>query len=185
MALIAGSPAIDAADQAFCPGTDQRGEARPAGAGCDLGAFEGSVPAPGGNGGTPSGIKGGIARSGTGAKAFTVKGFAVATRRATVSSRGVVSLRVRCPAAAVGTCRGRLTLTARGSKLGRAAFSVRAGRARTVRLRLSRTGHRLLRKRRKLRAVLAHSVKDSAGARSATGRGRLTLRVAKAKKRRR
>ena len=39
-ALLAGSPAIDAADNAVCPATDQRGVARPQGPGCDIGAFE-------------------------------------------------------------------------------------------------------------------------------------------------
>lgn len=39
-ALLAGSPAIDAADAAICPATDQRGIARPQGAGCDVGAYE-------------------------------------------------------------------------------------------------------------------------------------------------
>jgi hypothetical protein len=39
-ALLAGSPAIDAADDAACPGTDQRGVTRPQGAHCDIGAYE-------------------------------------------------------------------------------------------------------------------------------------------------
>ncbi len=39
-ALGAGSPAIDAADTAVCPAIDQRGVARPQGAGCDVGSFE-------------------------------------------------------------------------------------------------------------------------------------------------
>ncbi|MDH3247978.1 MAG: family 16 glycosylhydrolase [Acidimicrobiia bacterium] len=39
-ALGAGSPAIDAADAGACPATDQRGVARPLGAGCDVGAYE-------------------------------------------------------------------------------------------------------------------------------------------------
>ncbi len=39
-ALLAGSPAIDAADDAACPATDQRGVARPQGPHCDIGAFE-------------------------------------------------------------------------------------------------------------------------------------------------
>ncbi len=38
--LLAGSPAIDAADAATCPVIDQRGVARPQGGGCDIGAFE-------------------------------------------------------------------------------------------------------------------------------------------------
>jgi hypothetical protein len=37
-ALLAGSPAIDTADNAVCPATDQRGVARDAA--CDVGAFE-------------------------------------------------------------------------------------------------------------------------------------------------
>ena len=39
-ALLDGSPAIDAGDNAACPATDQRGTTRPQGAACDIGAFE-------------------------------------------------------------------------------------------------------------------------------------------------
>jgi hypothetical protein len=39
-ALLPGSPALDAADSAVCPATDQRGVARPQGPGCDIGSFE-------------------------------------------------------------------------------------------------------------------------------------------------
>jgi hypothetical protein len=40
-ALVPCSPAIDAAPvDADCPATDQRGNARPQGAMCDIGAFE-------------------------------------------------------------------------------------------------------------------------------------------------
>lgn len=39
-ALLAGSAALDTAAAASCPATDQRGVARPQGAGCDIGAFE-------------------------------------------------------------------------------------------------------------------------------------------------
>ena len=39
-ALQPASPAVDAANGADCPATDQRGVARPQGAGCDVGAFE-------------------------------------------------------------------------------------------------------------------------------------------------
>jgi hypothetical protein len=39
-ALLDGSPAIDAASDADCPATDQRGVARPRGAGCDIGSYE-------------------------------------------------------------------------------------------------------------------------------------------------
>jgi CSLREA domain-containing protein len=40
MALLAGSPAIEAGDDSSCPAVDQRGVARPQGAHCDIGAFE-------------------------------------------------------------------------------------------------------------------------------------------------
>jgi beta-glucanase (GH16 family) len=39
-ALQAGSPAIDAADDAVCPATDQRGVPRPQGTACDVGSYE-------------------------------------------------------------------------------------------------------------------------------------------------
>jgi hypothetical protein len=39
-ALLPDSPALDAADAALCPATDQRGVARPQGVACDIGAFE-------------------------------------------------------------------------------------------------------------------------------------------------
>jgi len=44
-ALLAGSPAIDAGDCALSPDFDQRGEPRPIGASCDIGAFE-FIPEP-------------------------------------------------------------------------------------------------------------------------------------------
>jgi chitodextrinase len=40
MALLPGSAAIDAGDDAVCPATDQRGVTRPQGAHCDIGAYE-------------------------------------------------------------------------------------------------------------------------------------------------
>ena len=48
MGLYADSPALDAIPGADCPppATDQRGEPRPDGAACDIGAFEGTVPGP-------------------------------------------------------------------------------------------------------------------------------------------
>jgi hypothetical protein len=45
MALLPGSPAIDAADPAVAPATDQRGIARPVGPAPDIGAFEYGLPA--------------------------------------------------------------------------------------------------------------------------------------------
>jgi hypothetical protein len=46
-ALLPGSPAIDAGSADGCPQHDQRGVARPQGAGCDIGAYERVPPATG------------------------------------------------------------------------------------------------------------------------------------------
>jgi hypothetical protein len=46
MALLSGSPAIDAGADAGCPTTDQRGVARPQGAHCDIGAYESPAVTP-------------------------------------------------------------------------------------------------------------------------------------------
>jgi beta-glucanase (GH16 family) len=43
-ALLAGSSAIDSADDLACPSTDQRGVTRPQGPHCDIGAFELTTP---------------------------------------------------------------------------------------------------------------------------------------------
>jgi len=45
MALLPGSPAIDAGDTAAAPATDQRGISRPVGPAADIGAFEYGLPA--------------------------------------------------------------------------------------------------------------------------------------------
>jgi len=44
IALLAGSPALDAADPVTGPPTGQRGVVRPFGSGCDIGAFESAPP---------------------------------------------------------------------------------------------------------------------------------------------
>jgi CSLREA domain-containing protein len=45
-ALLAGSPAIDAGDDAECPAADQRGAPRPSGGACDIGAYEAGAAVP-------------------------------------------------------------------------------------------------------------------------------------------
>ncbi len=72
LALLAGSPAIDAGASDGCPLTDQRGVARPQGASCDIGAYEagsgGSTPTnPKGAGGGGCGSGGGSPSSLAGA----------------------------------------------------------------------------------------------------------------------
>jgi hypothetical protein len=80
-ALLAGSPAIDAGDDATCAnapvnGLDQRGIARPQGAHCDIGSFESVLLAISGNagiGGATLNFTGGsTAADGSGNYSFTV-----------------------------------------------------------------------------------------------------------------
>jgi LPXTG-site transpeptidase (sortase) family protein len=44
LALLSGSPAINTGTNLGCPGTDQRGQSRPLGGQCDIGAFEYAAP---------------------------------------------------------------------------------------------------------------------------------------------
>jgi hypothetical protein len=80
-----------------------------------------------------------------------VPGFAsgAAARRLTVSRAGIVAVRVTC-AAGAGTCRDEVVLKTRGKHprtLGRARFTLKAGEAGTVTVKLSRTVRTALRGR--------------------------------------
>ena len=96
-ALQAGSPAIDAGGN-VCPATDQRGNARPAGSNCDIGAFElgAAAVAPAFmNGPPPAGTPGVAynfvyAASGSGIKTFAVTAGALPTGL-TLASDGTIS----------------------------------------------------------------------------------------------
>ena len=67
--------------------------------------------------------------------------------------RGAVRVPVRC-AGRRGRCRGRMLVASRRRVLARGRFSVRAGRRRVVRLRLTRAGRRAVAARGKRRALL-------------------------------
>ena len=70
-----------------------------------------------------------------------------ATNRGRMSRSGVVRLRVNCPAAGRGT----LTLRRGRSKIGSKRFSVREGKVKTVRVKLSRKGRRAVNRARRNR----------------------------------
>jgi len=57
-ALLPGSPAINAGETVGCPATDQRGEPRPQGPACDIGAYEAAPPS------ATTGATSGVGRSG-------------------------------------------------------------------------------------------------------------------------
>jgi Ca2+-binding RTX toxin-like protein len=107
---------------------------------------------------------GGPGGGGTGAVALG-KPVKVSARKRLVSSK------VSCPAAAVGSCTGRATFTLtfveRGKKrkvvLGKVSFSLSPGQKGTVRRKLSKTLYARLRKAKKRKLKLAATSRDSSG----------------------
>jgi hypothetical protein len=88
-------------------------------------------------------------------------------------ARRSVVITLNCPAATAGRCSGRSKLTARlrrpGARavstitLGRATFSIAAGKQAKVRVRVSRAGQRLLNRTRRLRGRASNAARDGAG----------------------
>jgi hypothetical protein len=95
-----------------------------------------------------------------------------------------ITLKVSCPAGTVGRCSGRTKLTAKRRDsagvastvtLGRAAFSIAPGGQARVKVRVSRTGRRLLARVRRLKGNDTNSARDAAG-RSKTTVAAVTIR---------
>ena len=178
IALQAGSPAVDAAFQAICDeaspqgpgGTDQRGQPRPSGPACDIGAFElqqAALPSPP----APD-------------TSVTIR---IAGKRLRLDRRGVARVRLTCPRAERSPpCRGTLILRTRtrvrfrGKQrrvvLGKARFGIAAGRTAAVRLRIVGPKARLVRRNRRARRVLAIArVSDTAGNQRTVRKGMLIV----------
>jgi hypothetical protein len=103
-------------------------------------------------------------------------GVRLVSTRLTLSGK-LIALKLSCPAAAVGGCSGRTSLSARARRssgaarrviLGRARFSIAAGDQAKVRVRVSRAGQRRLRGVRRLRGRDTNSAHDAAGASKTT-----------------
>ncbi|HEX6228816.1 MAG TPA: beta-propeller fold lactonase family protein [Solirubrobacterales bacterium] len=121
-------------------------------------------------------------------------------KRLPVNRRGFTRLRIRCPAGEQSPpCSGRVTVRtrarvsfggARSSKrrrvvLAGAGFRIAAGRTQAVRLRLARGKHRLLRRNRRARRVVAIArVSDAAGNRRTVRKGLRATFKSRAKKKR-
>jgi CSLREA domain-containing protein len=117
MALLTGSPAIDRANSANCPATDEIGTTRPQGPACDVGAYEVPVPPPPAPPATPP------------AKPAAPKVGVAGVRRACVSSSFHIRFHVATSASVKSvvvkldgkkiksTSRASFTLTINGKKL--------------------------------------------------------------------
>ena len=99
-------------------------------------------------------------------------GVRLVSTRLTLAGR-FIRVRLSCPAGTAGRCSGRTKLTARrgrtGSRaatrvtLGRAGFSIAAGKRATVKVRVSRAGRRLLARTRRLSGRAANAAHSDAG----------------------
>jgi CSLREA domain-containing protein len=91
--------------------------------------------------------------------------------------KGIARVRARCPATAVGACAGRLTLKPRGKRrVGRKAFSIRAGTNARVPVKLSKRARRQLRRRGRINTVATARSHDDRNAPDVTTTARVTLR---------
>jgi hypothetical protein len=182
----AGSVTIDAGASLGQLGAyDIDGDPRSIGA-PDIGADE-FVFATGGGGPTPSpgGGTGGTGSGGSGSGGTSGFAGVKLVSTALTLKRGLVTVKLSCPAATAGRCTGRTKLTARrkraGSsavatvKLGRARFSIAAGGQKKLKVRVSRAGRRMFAHKRRLRGWAASAAHDAAGL-SKTTSSRVTIR---------
>lgn len=140
MALRFGSPAIDAGDPVRCPATDQRGFARPVGAGCDIGAFEFAPE-------KPTIRRRGHRRIKAVGKTFLVRpGLAVSCPTEGEKCSGAV----RATARQAGT-KAHASKAGKKVSAGHARFTVAAGKSRTISFKLNRKGASMLREHGRLR----------------------------------
>jgi hypothetical protein len=173
MALLAGSPAIDAGD--LCPATDQRGQPRDQGTTCDAGAFESSFTAmaslPGAGTPTPTPTTSMTTQTaspprGATAPRLTISGIGKMVTRKALAAGLRIHLRADEPITAavallVGWHRGAIT---RLHDLALAKISLTdAASTRTVKLRAKR----IPRGTRRMRAELFVLAYDRAGNRTA------------------
>lgn len=99
-------------------------------------------------------------------------GVKLVSTRLTLAGR-FITVKLSCPTATAGRCTGKTKLTARhrraGSRtaatvtLGRAGFSIAAGKQAKVKVRVTRAGRRLFAKTRRLRGRAANAAHDGAG----------------------
>jgi Right handed beta helix region len=180
MALLTGSPAINAADAGRCPSTDQRGLPRPSLGGCDIGAFEVQPPPPP----PPPPItaptikrKGKVVVKKAG-KTFLVKpGFTVACPSTDPTCTGTI--KVRAPKLKIKSAG---TSAAKKVLIGKAKFSVLPGKTKKLSLKLNSKGATMLRLLGKVRGSFEVSSRAGTGP-VAKAKATLTLKLPASRKR--
>lgn len=116
-------------------------------------------------------------------------GAPIVSKKAEVKKKKA-KIKVACPALAVTPCKGTLKLMVKVKKkgkkktlrLGKATFTIAAGQTRTVTLKVSKKGLKLLKKRKKLKASARTRATDARGGTPVVKTGKVTLKPAKKKK---
>ena len=149
--------------------------------------------APGTASGTPSGTTGGSGGSGGGSSPTSPSSPAdtavlpVPSVRAPVISRKLrlsvarshsVAVRIKCGVSSGTKCKGRLRIAYGRKTLGSRAFSIKANKATTVRVRLTASAYRLLLRRKSLKSKITLTTKG-ADANTRTSALRVTLKPKK------
>jgi methylglyoxal synthase len=176
-----GVHGVSAALTGLTPGTTYHYRLAVTGAGGTTRAAErtfttSAAPSPGGDGGSGnSGNEGGTGDGGNGGNdgsgtpppgAFG--GVSIVPGTVKVKGR-LAKVKVSCPAAAQGLCRGTLTVTYKKVKVGAKSFAMPTGKSATVTVRITKAGRKLLAKKRVLRASATAVARDDRGARVTTG----------------
>lgn len=178
LALLAGSAAVNAADAARCPATDQRGLPRPSLGGCDIGAFEVQPPP------KPPVVSPAPVLT---APAIKRKGKVVVKKagKTFLVKPGFI---LTCPATDP-TCTGTIKVLAPKPKIkragasaakkvliGKAKFSVAPGKTQTLSLKLNAKGAKMLRLLGKVRGGFEVSSRAGTGP-VATAKATLKLKL--------
>ena len=148
MALLAGSPAIDAGLLSRCPAVDQRGFPRPQFGDCDIGAFEVQPPPAPAPAVLKPTIKRGKAKVKKAGKTFWVwPGFQLSCPTGIDPCAGTLKARAPKPKA-----KGKAGASAKKKALvGKAKFTVAPGKTQALKLKLNSRGAKWLRELGKLR----------------------------------
>jgi hypothetical protein len=112
-------------------------------------------------------------------------GLSIRTKSVRLDRRGRVKIKVRCSAASTENCKGTLSLTAKVKrktlKLGKKKFNIAPGKTKSVLVKISKKGRKLIKRKRKLKASATAKAKASAG-KTKTAKRKVTLKPARKKR---
>jgi hypothetical protein len=106
----------------------------------------------------------------------TKAGAAILSKSVNMNRKGVIKLRVGCRKATPARCKGRLSLSLAGQSA-RKSFSIKQGKNRTVKLKLSRKARKAVRKAKRVRARASLKLRGLSTLSASDKRARKTITV--------